>query len=176
MAALTRYRLAVTGHEGYPKAEVTGGGLPLSQLDCATLESRRAPGVYVCGELCDVFGRIGGFSELVCCAVPWLAGWLAGWQRRGGRGGKRPWVPLRWAGVAQGSGAYDPLWRLAHPAPDVSAHFHPFCSTDFYWAWLSGRLAGLAAAEAAAAAAFPPPPAAATVTEAAAAAVQDAGA
>lgn len=63
MAALTAYQLPVSGHEGYPKAEVTGGGLPLSELNCSTLESRRAPGVYVCGELCDVFGRIGGFSE-----------------------------------------------------------------------------------------------------------------
>ena len=57
VAALARFELAVTGHEGYGKAEVTGGGVPLNQLDCATLESRLAPGVHVCGELCDVFGR-----------------------------------------------------------------------------------------------------------------------
>lgn len=28
------------GHEGYPKAEVTGGGVPLEQVDCKTMESR----------------------------------------------------------------------------------------------------------------------------------------
>jgi len=27
-------------HEGYPKAEVTGGGVPLEQVDCKTMESR----------------------------------------------------------------------------------------------------------------------------------------
>lgn len=40
--------------------QVTGGGLPLNEVDCSTLESRRLPGVHVCGELLDVFGRIGG--------------------------------------------------------------------------------------------------------------------
>jgi predicted flavoprotein YhiN len=37
---LTSYVLPYTGHEGYKKAEVTGGGVPLSEVDCATLESR----------------------------------------------------------------------------------------------------------------------------------------
>jgi hypothetical protein len=37
---LTRWRLEVRGHEGYKKAEVTGGGVPLTQVDCRTLESR----------------------------------------------------------------------------------------------------------------------------------------
>ena len=40
IAALTRYPLAVSGSEGYKKAEVTGGGLPLEQINCATMESR----------------------------------------------------------------------------------------------------------------------------------------
>jgi hypothetical protein len=62
LAALTEYRLPASGHEGYAKAEVTGGGVPLNELDCATLESRKMEGVHVCGELCDVHGRIGGFN------------------------------------------------------------------------------------------------------------------
>jgi hypothetical protein len=35
---LTRYELVVTGHEGFKKAEVTGGGLPLTAVDTRTLE------------------------------------------------------------------------------------------------------------------------------------------
>ena len=50
------------GAQGYAKAEVTGGGLPLEQVNCATLESLLRPGLFVCGELLDVFGRIGGFN------------------------------------------------------------------------------------------------------------------
>jgi predicted flavoprotein YhiN len=60
LAALTTYVLPVTGSEGYAKAEVTGGGVPLNELSASSMESRILPGVFVCGELCDVFGRIGG--------------------------------------------------------------------------------------------------------------------
>ena len=58
------------------QAEVTGGGVPLSQLDCATLESKLMPGVHVCGEVIDVFGRIGGFNFYWA----WVTGRLAGLQ------------------------------------------------------------------------------------------------
>ncbi|KAL4458525.1 hypothetical protein ABPG75_013390 [Micractinium tetrahymenae] len=77
VAALTTYQLHVTGHEGYPKAEVTGGGVPLNELDCSSLESRRLPGVHVCGELCDVFGRIGGFNFYFAFVSGRLAGLAA---------------------------------------------------------------------------------------------------
>ncbi|PRW59453.1 hypothetical protein C2E21_1555 [Chlorella sorokiniana] len=74
VAALTQYALPITGHEGYAKAEVTGGGLPLNEVDCGTLESRRLPGVHVCGELLDVFGRIGGFNFYWAFVTGRLAG------------------------------------------------------------------------------------------------------
>lgn len=56
------------------QAEVTGGGIPLSEVDCSTMESRVLPGVYLCGEILDVFGRIGGFNFYWA----WLTGRLAG--------------------------------------------------------------------------------------------------
>ena len=61
---LTRYPLPWTGHEGYRTAEVTGGGVSLDEVNPATLESRRAPGLYLCGELLDAFGPIGGYNFL----------------------------------------------------------------------------------------------------------------
>lgn len=63
-----------TGHEGYKKAEVTGGGIPLTEVDCRNLESRLLPGLFMCGEVMDVFGRIGGFNFLWA----WISGRLAG--------------------------------------------------------------------------------------------------
>ena len=42
--ALTHYPLPWSGHEGYRVAEVTGGGVPLGEVNTATLESRVAPG------------------------------------------------------------------------------------------------------------------------------------
>jgi len=50
------------GDEGYEKAEVTGGGVALEEVDPATLESRRAPGLFLCGEILDAFGPIGGHN------------------------------------------------------------------------------------------------------------------
>ena len=57
---------------------MTGGGVPLNQLNCSTLESLQMPGVYVCGELVDVFGRIGGFSEWGLCLEWAVSGQVAG--------------------------------------------------------------------------------------------------
>lgn len=72
--ALTRYRLPWTGDEGYKKAEVTGGGVPLGEVDPRTLESRVVPGLFLCGEILDCFGPIGGYN--FCWA--WATGRAAG--------------------------------------------------------------------------------------------------
>ena len=59
---LTDYDLPWTGDEGYKKAEVTGGGVALSEVNPETLESRRCPGLFFCGEMLDAFGPIGGYN------------------------------------------------------------------------------------------------------------------
>jgi predicted Rossmann fold flavoprotein len=71
---LVRYELPWTGDEGYRKAEVTGGGVALEEVDPKTLESRRCPGLFLCGELLDAFGPIGGHNF----AWAWATGRLAG--------------------------------------------------------------------------------------------------
>jgi predicted flavoprotein YhiN len=48
VTALTKYPLSVTGSEGYKKAEVTGGGVPLEQVQCSTMESRVSEHMCVC--------------------------------------------------------------------------------------------------------------------------------
>jgi predicted flavoprotein YhiN len=72
--ALTSYELPWTGDEGFAKAEVTGGGVALDEVDPGTLESRRCPGLYLCGEMLDAFGPIGGHNF----AWAWSTGRLAG--------------------------------------------------------------------------------------------------
>lgn len=59
---LTRGPLPWDGHEGYAKAEVTGGGVSLAEIDPRTMESRRCPGLFLCGEALDAFGPIGGHN------------------------------------------------------------------------------------------------------------------
>ncbi|MCA1610525.1 MAG: aminoacetone oxidase family FAD-binding enzyme, partial [Acidobacteria bacterium] len=43
---LTRGALPWDGHEGYAKAEVTGGGVSLAEIDPRTMESRRCSGLF----------------------------------------------------------------------------------------------------------------------------------
>jgi predicted Rossmann fold flavoprotein len=71
---LTAFLLPWTGHEGYAKAEVTGGGVALDAVDPETLESRRFPGLFFCGEVLDAFGPIGGHNF----AWAWSTGRSAG--------------------------------------------------------------------------------------------------
>ena len=74
LAVLTALPLPVTGSEGYRKAEVTGGGVDLGEVDPLTMESRRAPGLFLCGEMLDAFGPIGGFNFLWAWATGRAAG------------------------------------------------------------------------------------------------------
>jgi hypothetical protein len=71
---VTARSLPVTGTLGYEKAEVTAGGVTLSEVDPSTLESRKAPGVFLCGEILDVEGRLGGFNF----QWSWSSGTVAG--------------------------------------------------------------------------------------------------
>jgi predicted Rossmann fold flavoprotein len=71
---LTSYELPWTGDEGYKKAEVTGGGVRLDEVDPHTLESNRHPGLFLCGEMLDAFGPIGGHNF----AWAWATGRAAG--------------------------------------------------------------------------------------------------
>jgi hypothetical protein len=71
---LSGYELPVTGDRGYSFAETTAGGVDLREVSHATMESRRVPGLYFCGELVDVDGRLGGFNF----QWAWSSGYLAG--------------------------------------------------------------------------------------------------
>ena len=72
--ALVRSALPWTGDEGYKKAEVTGGGVSLSEIDFRTMESRRHRGLFLCGEMLDAFGPIGGYNFLWAWATGRAAG------------------------------------------------------------------------------------------------------
>lgn len=61
-AALVKgYPLIVTGTLGFDGAQVTRGGIPLSETD-GGLQSLRAKNVYFCGEILNVDGECGGYN------------------------------------------------------------------------------------------------------------------
>ncbi|MEM7626803.1 MAG: aminoacetone oxidase family FAD-binding enzyme [Planctomycetota bacterium] len=71
---LTALPLPVTADRGYEFAEVTAGGVPLSEVNLSTMESRVCPGLHLAGEILDVDGRIGGYNF----QWAWCTGRLAG--------------------------------------------------------------------------------------------------
>jgi predicted Rossmann fold flavoprotein len=71
---VTQLPLPITGNRGYNYAEVTAGGVPLSEIYLDTMESRVCPGLYLCGEILDVDGRIGGYNF----QWAWASGYVAG--------------------------------------------------------------------------------------------------
>ncbi|MEX0776609.1 MAG: NAD(P)/FAD-dependent oxidoreductase [Phycisphaeraceae bacterium] len=71
---LVELPLPVTRDRGFLFAEVTAGGVPLEEVSVPTMASRRCPGLYLCGEILDVDGRIGGYNF----QWAWCTGRLAG--------------------------------------------------------------------------------------------------
>ncbi|HEV7765911.1 MAG TPA: aminoacetone oxidase family FAD-binding enzyme [Thermoanaerobaculia bacterium] len=66
--------IPVVRDRGFDFAEVTADGVPLTEIDLATMASRRCDGLYLCGEILDVDGRIGGYNF----QWAWASGRLAG--------------------------------------------------------------------------------------------------
>ncbi len=67
-------RVNVTGTRDYNYAEAMAGGVELTEIDYRTMESRKVPGLFLCGEILDVDGRIGGFNF----QWAWSSGYVAG--------------------------------------------------------------------------------------------------
>ncbi len=77
ISLLVRGEIPWTSDEGYKKAEVTGGGVSLAEIDPRTMESRHHAGLYLCGEALDAFGPIGGYNFLWAWATGRAAGLAA---------------------------------------------------------------------------------------------------
>lgn len=72
--ALVHADLRLRGTDGYAKAEVTTGGVLLGALERTTLEARARSGLFLCGEVVNVTGRLGGFNF----QWAWSSGFAAG--------------------------------------------------------------------------------------------------
>jgi hypothetical protein len=74
IAQLTAGEFVVTGRSVHKEEFVTCGGVRLSEVDFATMESRVCPGLYLAGEVLDIDGLTGGFNF----QAAWTTGWHAG--------------------------------------------------------------------------------------------------
>ena len=68
------FGVSIAGAGGFDKAQTTAGGVPLSEVDAATLESVCCKGLYLCGELLDVDGICGGYN----LGWAWASGFVCG--------------------------------------------------------------------------------------------------
>jgi predicted Rossmann fold flavoprotein len=73
-ARLKRWEIQPAGSEGWPKAEVTVGGIDTRDLSSRTMEARNVPRLYCIGEAVDVTGWLGGYNF----QWAWSSGWCAG--------------------------------------------------------------------------------------------------
>ena len=72
--SLNAWEIRPAGDEGYPKAEVTVGGVDTGELSSKTMECRAVPGLYFIGEVVDVTGWLGGYNF----QWAWASGHAAG--------------------------------------------------------------------------------------------------
>ena len=63
----------IEGKTTFKEEFVTAGGVKLSEVEAATGESRKVPGLFFAGEILDVDGITGGFNF----QHAWTSGWIA---------------------------------------------------------------------------------------------------
>jgi len=71
---LADFEIAVTDTRGWNEAEFTAGGININEVKPGTLESKVIKDLYLCGEILDVDGPIGGYN----LSWAWSSGWTAG--------------------------------------------------------------------------------------------------
>lgn len=74
IAAVKQSSIPVSGSLGFKKAEVTAGGVDISQVDSRTMQSKLVPGLFFAGEILDVDGPIGGYNFQAAFSTGRLAG------------------------------------------------------------------------------------------------------
>jgi predicted flavoprotein YhiN len=56
------------------KGECVAGGIALDEVDPQTLESRKVGGLFICGEVLDIAGPVGGYNLQAAFATGYVAG------------------------------------------------------------------------------------------------------
>ena len=73
---LEQYPVKITDTFGMERAQVTAGGVPPSEVDIPSMESKKVENLYLTGELLDVDGICGGYN----LHFAWATGYLCARQ------------------------------------------------------------------------------------------------
>lgn len=71
---LTEFKISVIGTNSFDQAQICTGGIPLTEINTTTMESKIIKDLYIVGELLDVDGDCGGYN----LSFAWISGILAG--------------------------------------------------------------------------------------------------
>lgn len=71
---LKKYKIKIIDTNGFKMAQVTAGGIPLSEVNLENLESKKVKNLYFAGEILDVYGECGGFN----LQWAWASGYFLG--------------------------------------------------------------------------------------------------
>jgi predicted Rossmann fold flavoprotein len=74
VALLKEWRLGNVSNINIERGEVTAGGVSLNEVDPKTMRSRKVSGLYVCGEVLDVAGPVGGYNLQAAFSTGYVAG------------------------------------------------------------------------------------------------------
>lgn len=66
--------LSIGGLMGMDRAVISDGGIPLTEIDTRTMESKITPGLYLTGDILHINRPSGGYSLQLC----WTTGYVAG--------------------------------------------------------------------------------------------------
>ena len=71
---LRHFPMTITGTRGFNEAIITGGGLSVKEVAPKTMQVKKYPGLYACGEMLDVDALTGGFNLQSAFSMGALAG------------------------------------------------------------------------------------------------------
>ncbi len=71
---LKSWKIGDVAHIDIERGEVTAGGVALDEIDPKTMRSRKVQGLYICGEVLDVAGPVGGYNLQAAFSTGFVAG------------------------------------------------------------------------------------------------------
>lgn len=74
IACLKQWPLGVVRSVPLEKGEVVAGGITLDEVDPQTMASKKVSGLYLCGEILDIAGPVGGYNLQAAFATGYVAG------------------------------------------------------------------------------------------------------
>ena len=74
VSTIKGWPLGSVRHVPLERGEVVAGGVALDEVDPQTMASKRVSGLYLCGEVLDIAGPVGGYN----LQAAWSTGWVAG--------------------------------------------------------------------------------------------------